>query len=223
MSRLVVAIDGPAGAGKSTVAKRLAHELGLRYLDTGAMYRALALKASRTGLGPEDGEAAAQLGAKSAIEFGEGEPQAVLLDGEDVTAAIRTLQVGELASALSAHPAVRRVLASRQKELVAEGGFVLEGRDVTTVIAPEADVRVFLTATLQERARRRLADLVNQGESADLEQVQETIRRRDERDQNRSDSPLQIAPGVTVIESDGMSIDEVVERIARLASKQRHD
>lgn len=223
MSRLVVAIDGPAGAGKSTVAKRLAHELGLRYLDTGAMYRALALKASRTGLGPEDGEAAAQLGAKSAIEFGEGEPQAVLLDGEDVTAAIRTLQVGELASALSAHPAVRRVLASRQKELVAEGGFVLEGRDVTTVIAPEADVRVFLTATLQERARRRLADLVNQGESADLEQVQETIRRRDERDQNRSDSPLQIAPGVTVIESDGMSIDEVVERITRLASKQRHD
>lgn len=168
MSKLVIAIDGPAGAGKSTVAKLLAKELGLSYLDTGAMYRALALKAQRNGLGPNDGEAAGALGEQTEIGFGLGEPQPVLLDGEDVTAAIRTLQIGELASALSAHTPVRRVLAKRQQEMVAEGGYTLEGRDVTTVIAPNAQVRVFLTATLEERARRRHEELLSKGHQSDL-------------------------------------------------------
>src|SRR5207249_1437879 len=122
-----IAIDGPAGAGKSTVAKALARDLGLNYLDTGAMYRALALKAQRAGLGPEDGEAAAALCKDVKIEFAPGEPQTVFLDGEDVSTEIRTLQMGELASALSAFSAVRAILVARQKAMVAEGGYTLEG------------------------------------------------------------------------------------------------
>ena len=153
---VVIAIDGPAGAGKSTVAKALARELELRYLDTGAMYRALALKASRKGFGPLDGDDVAALGPSTRIDFEPGEPQRVVLDGEDVTDAIRTATIGQLASELSTHAGVRKVLVQRQKEVVAHGGVILEGRDVTTVVAPNADLKVYLTASLEERAGRRL-------------------------------------------------------------------
>ena len=159
MSDLVIAIDGPAGAGKSTVAKMLARNLGLTYLDTGAMYRALALKAQRSGLKAGDGEAAAHLCRGCDISFGIGDPQAVYLDGEDVTHAIRQPDIGELASALSVFPPVRRVLVHRQRAIIEKGGVVLEGRDATTVIAPNAQVKVYLTASLEERAKRRLLEL----------------------------------------------------------------
>lgn len=221
MSNLVVAIDGPAGAGKSTVAKAIAQEFGLNYLDTGAMYRALALKAKRAGLGPEDGERAGAIGEDTDISFGKGDPQPVLLDGEDVTKEIRTLEVGELASALSAHPAVRRVLARRQKELVSRGGVTLEGRDVTTVIAPDAAVKIYMTASLGERARRRCEELQLKGLEADYNEVYRLIEERDHRDSTRQDSPLTIAPDAHVIDTDKLSIEEVIAKVRELVLEAR--
>lgn len=217
MSEIVIAIDGPAGAGKSTVAKRLAKELGLRFLDTGAMYRCIALLATRHGLGPADGDAAAELGQDAVIEFADGEPQRVILNGDDVTAQIRTPEMGELASALSVHTPVRRLLAEQQKAIVARGGVTLEGRDTTTVTAPNAQVRIFLTASVEERARRRYEELREKGIAISLEEVKAQIEERDHRDSSRADSPLMVAEGVTVIDSSELTIDEVVQRIEALA------
>ncbi|HWA82496.1 MAG TPA: (d)CMP kinase [Fimbriimonadaceae bacterium] len=211
--KLVIAIDGPAGAGKSTVAKALARELGLSYLDTGAMYRAVALMAQRAGLGPGDGEEAARLGQKIRIDF---DGQKVLLDGEDVSKEIRTLDIGELASALSAFSSVRTLLVARQKALVAEGGYTLEGRDVTTVVAPDANVKVYLTASLEERAKRRYMELEERGVPDEYAKVRKEMQVRDNRDITREDSPLAVAPGAVVIETAGLTPDEVVEKIKAL-------
>lgn len=213
MKHLVIAIDGPAGAGKSTVAKALARELGLNYLDTGAMYRALALKAQRTGLGPKDGEAAARLCEGVRIDF---EGQRVLLDGEDVSTEIRTLEIGELASALSAFSAVRALLVARQKAMVAEGGYTLEGRDVTTVVAPHANVKVYLTASLEERAKRRHLELEERGVADEYGKVRKEMQVRDHRDITREDSPLTVAPGAAVIETAGLTPEQVVAKIKAL-------
>ena len=211
MGKLVIAIDGPAGAGKSTVAKALAKELGLKYLDTGAMYRALALAASRQGLGASDGDRAAALAQQVDISFGEGHPPPVLLDGEDVSGLIRTPGIGELASALSTHSGVRQALVAWQQAMVAEGGYTLEGRDVTTVVAPNAQVKVYLTASLEERAKRRHLEL---GEKApDYEEMRRQIQTRDTRDITRDDSPLTVAPGAHVIESGCLTVEQVVEKI----------
>ncbi|HVT13598.1 MAG TPA: (d)CMP kinase [Fimbriimonadaceae bacterium] len=210
---IVIAIDGPAGAGKSTVAKALARDLCLNYLDTGAMYRALALMAQRAGLGPGDGEEAARLGQGIKIDF---EGQKVLLDGEDVSKEIRTLEIGELASALSAFSSVRALLVARQKALVAEGGYTLEGRDVTTVVAPDANVKVYLTASLEERAKRRHLELEERGVPGDYGKVRKEMQVRDHRDITREDSPLTVAPGAVVIETAGLTPDEVVEKIKAL-------
>lgn len=216
MSELVIAIDGPAGAGKSTVAKALAKELGLNYLDTGAMYRAIAWKAREHNLRAADGEAVAKLLEDTDIDFAPGEPQHVLVDGVDVTDAIRTMEIGELASTLSAHSAVRRVLAQRQKDIVEKGGVTLEGRDVTTVIAPHAQVKVYLTASLEERARRRHVENSDKGITGEYLEVRQLIEQRDHRDITREDSPLTIAEGATVIDSANRSIDEVIEAVKRL-------
>ncbi len=215
MSKLVIAIDGPAGAGKSTIAKLLAARLDLRYLDTGAMYRALALKASRQHVA---GEAAAELMDTTAIAFGPGEPQVVLLDGEDVTDAIRTPEIGEAASALSLHPAIRREMVALQQVYVREGGVVLEGRDTTTVVAPEADLKLYMTASLEERARRRTQEFSVKGVAAGFERVRAEIEQRDHRDITREDSPLEVAPDAQVVETATLSVDEVLTRILALIS-----
>lgn len=219
VNKVVIAIDGPAGAGKSTISKILARELGLHYLDTGAMYRALAFKAQEHGIDMKNGEAAADLMSRTEIEFGDGDPQRVLLDGRDVTTTIRSLQVGEMASTISTHSAVRRAMVERQQAFVARGGVILEGRDATTVIAPDADLKVFLTASLEERAKRRTVELETKGMTSTFENVRSQIENRDHRDINRTDSPLSVASDAHIVETAGLTIDQVVLAIRELLEK----
>lgn len=214
---IVVAIDGPAGAGKSTVAKRVAEVLGLKYLDTGAMYRCVGLLAIRAGLTDQDGDRAAELARESEITFGDGVPPRVLLNGEDVSDLIRTPELSHWASALSAHSAVRNVLATQQKEIVAEGGYVLEGRDTTSVVAPNAEVKVYLTASIEERADRRRKEMLQKGEDIELNVLMAQIAERDSRDINRADSPLRRVHDALAIETFGLTPDEVAEKIIERA------
>lgn len=197
----VVAIDGPAGAGKSTVARAVADALGFTYLDTGAMYRAVALAATERGV------PAASIAAALRIEPGER----TLLDGRDVTDEIRTPEVSEVASQVAADPEVRRAVVAEQKRRLSAGDWVAEGRDIGTVVAPDAEVKVFLTADPAERARRRAAEL---GVDAATVLAEQTIR--DERDRTREHSPLAPAEGAVVIDTTGMAFADVVGRISAL-------
>ena len=201
---MVIAIDGPAGAGKSTVARAVAAQLGFAYLDTGAMYRCVALAASRTGRPPE------QVARESRISLS----GRILLDGRDVTEAIRTPEVSQEASRISTDPAVREALVAQQQELLREGDWVAEGRDIGTVVAPHAGVKVFLTADPEERARRRAREL-----HADESTVLHEQRRRDEQDATRAVSPLVQAPDAIALDTTGLSLDEVVERVLTLAAR----
>jgi cytidylate kinase len=218
LPNLVVAIDGPAGAGKTTIAKRVGKELDLRFLDTGAMYRCVAVACSRQGVTADDCEEAARIASQTTVSFGPGEPQRVLLNGEDVTEAIRVPEMGDFASAVSVHSAVRSTLVEQQKAIVAAGGVILEGRDTTTVVAPNADVKVFLTASIEVRAQRRYKELVAKGMQVDLNELKAQIQERDTRDSTREDSPLRQAEDATLIDTDQMSIDEVVAAVESLAS-----
>jgi CMP/dCMP kinase len=197
----VVAIDGPAGAGKSTVARALAHRLGFTYLNTGAMYRAVALAADERGVDP------AEIAGSLNIEPGER----ILLDGRDVTDEIRTPAVSEAASRAAADPAVRRAIVAEQRRLLGSGDWVAEGRDIGTVVAPDAKLKVFLTADPTERARRRAAEL---GVDPATVLAEQTIR--DERDRTRAHSPLAPADGAVEVDTTALTLEEVVERIAAL-------
>ena len=207
---MLVAIDGPAGAGKSTVARAVARRLGFTYLDSGAMYRCVGLLSLRSLE-----ENPATLARSARVEFA-GDPGTagrVLLNGEDVTEQIRTPEVSEAASLLAADPGVREALVAKQRELIASGDWVAEGRDIGTVVAPNAELKVFLTASPSERARRRAAEL-----GADPHTVLAEQALRDERDSTREHSPLAAAPGAVVLDTSGLPVEEVVERIARLAA-----
>jgi cytidylate kinase len=217
--RPVIAIDGPAGAGKSTVASRVAAALGYTYIDTGAMYRAVGWACARAGISPDD-PASGRIAREVRIEFVDdvvGAPLTVA-DGVDVTSAIRTQEMGDAASRVSVWPEVRAALLDRQREMGRDGGVVMEGRDVQTHVFPDAEVKVFLTASEEERARRRARDLEDRGLPVPpLENVVAAIRERDERDSGRATAPLAAAPDAVVIDSDSLTIDQVVERIVALA------
>ena len=203
---MVVAIDGPAGAGKSTVARAAADALGFTYLDSGAMYRAVGLMTLRHGGAASDQAEALEL------ELGER----ILANGEDVTDAIRTPQVSEAASRVATNAKVRAALVEKQRELLAAGDWVAEGRDIGTVVVPEAAIKVFLTAAPDERARRRAEEL-----GTDVGAVLRDQTLRDAQDSSRAHSPLKIAPGAVELDTTGLSIDQVVERIAELVARAR--
>ncbi|HVG75051.1 MAG TPA: (d)CMP kinase [Thermoleophilaceae bacterium] len=203
---MVVAIDGPAGAGKSTVARESARALGFTYLDSGAMYRAVGLMTNRHG-GP-----AAERAAELDIKIGDR----VLANGEDVTDAIRTPEVSEAASKVATDPAVRDALVRKQRELLGSGDWVAEGRDIGTVVAPDAEVKVFLTASPEERARRRAEEL-----GTDVETVLRDQAIRDAQDRDREHSPLKLAPGAVELDTSGLSVDEVVARVVDLVNEAR--
>lgn len=218
-ANFVIAIDGPAGAGKSTVAKILAAKLSLSLLDTGAMYRCIAIAACEKGMDESAGdEALATLTRTCRIRFEPGQPQSVFLNDVDVTTSIRTLEIGQLASAISVHPSVRRVLVSQQQAIVRQGRWVLEGRDITTVVAPHAQVKVFLTASIEERARRRWLEAKERGQLDSLQSVVKDVVIRDHRDYTRDDSPLTLAEDAIIIESFGLTPEQVAEKIAELSA-----
>lgn len=207
---LIVAIDGPSGAGKSTLSKTLAKELGYHNIDTGAMYRSVALAAKRRGIDPTDETALGRLAESVRIEFiRQGEGERVLLDGEDVSSAIRTPEISLLTSRISAYAGVRQAMVELQRKLGAQGGVVLEGRDIGTVVFPQADVKFFLSASTTERGRRRYEELRAKGLAVELEQTVAEVEARDAADCARECAPLVQAEDALVIDSTAMSIDEV--------------
>jgi CMP/dCMP kinase len=217
MKQVVVTIDGPAGAGKSSVAKNLARRLGYRLLDTGAIYRAVALVAKRAGTPWSDGAACAQIARDLDISYDfVGDKNHVFVAGEDVSSAIRTPEVSQGASQVSAQPEVRAALLELQRRLGAGGGVVVEGRDTGTVVFPAAEAKFFLTANDEERARRRVAELAASGNQVDFEVTLREIRERDQRDAGRDVAPMVPAADAVIVDSSTQTLDQVTESLAAL-------
>lgn len=212
-----IAIDGPAGAGKSTIARALAAQIGFIYVDTGALYRTVGLFMLRVGVDPADAEAVVPRldGVQIALTFSEGE-QHVLLSGEDVSEAIRTPEVSMAASAVSAIPAVRAFLLSLQKELAAANNVIMDGRDIGTVILPDAQLKIFLTASPQARAQRRFAQLQEKGEAVSYDEVLRDIQKRDEQDMTRAAAPLKPAPDARLVDTSDCTLEESIARVREL-------
>lgn len=219
---LIVAIDGPSGAGKSSVTARLAERLGYLHIDTGAMYRALALMVSRAGVVVEDDEAVQRVCQGAVISFRRAEGgYRVLVNGEDVSLAIRTPEISLLTSRLASRKVVRDLLLVQQRAMGAEGGVVLEGRDIGTVVFPEAEVKFFLTASVEERGRRRYEELRLKGESVTLEQTIAEVAQRDAQDRSREHAPLKRADDAIDVDSTGRSIEQVLDAMLQVVAERR--
>lgn len=222
---MIIAIDGPAGSGKSTVAKLVAERLGFHYLDTGAMYRAVAYRAMELGVPLTDDQALAEIARTEEIAFvhrgDECLPSVVLIGGHDVTSSIRTPAADEAVSVVAGMPLVRDAMVAQQRHIGLQGDIVVEGRDIGTVVFPDAEVKVFLTASPEERARRRSLQQSELGHKVDDAQVQEAMSRRDTADSTRAVSPLESAPDATLLDTTGLTIEEVIERIALMAQGAR--
>lgn len=218
---MIIAIDGPAGSGKSTVAKSVATKLGFKYLDTGAMYRAVAFRALESGVDPSDGEAVAALVAESPIEFthvaGDPFPIGVRIAGVDVTDEIRSPAVDDVVSAVARLADVREAMVAQQRSLGGADDIVVEGRDIGTVVFPDAELKVFLTASAEERARRRAVQQAESGIESDSDEVHKALLRRDAADSTRDISPLTPADDAVVLNTTGMDFEEVVEHVCEIA------
>ena len=221
--RLNIAIDGPVGAGKSTVADAVADKLGILHLDTGAMYRALGLKALREHLDPDHEKEITDLcrGLNLEVRYGP-DGQHTILDGEDVSALIRTPEVSMTASRVSRYAEVRREMVSLQQKLAADTDMVLDGRDICTTVLPDAPVKIYLTASAEERARRRWEEMKAKGRTESFDQVLEEVCRRDEQDMNRPVEPLRQAEDAVLVDTTHLSFEEAVDRILALAEEKRH-
>jgi cytidylate kinase len=221
MKKLIIAIDGPVGSGKSTLARRVAELMGYVYIDTGAMYRALALKGLRRALSLDATELLVALARETRIDLrAQAGTQQVFLDGEDVTTAIRTPEVSQAASKVAVVPGVRQVLVAEQRRAGEQGGVVMEGRDIGSVVFPDAGLKIFLTASPEVRAERRWREHQLKGDAIDLARTLEEIHERDQRDRERSTSPLVRAPDAVVVDSTAMEPEEVARLVVMLAKGQ---
>ena len=222
MKKLIIAIDGPVGSGKTTVARRVASLLGYLYVDTGAMYRALALKAQRQNVPLDSEDRLAQMAGQTRIDLRiDNGTQTILLDNEDVTSAIRTPEVSQAASKIAVIQGVRRVLVAEQRRAGQLGGVVMEGRDIGTIVFPDADLKIYLTASVEVRAQRRWLEHQQKGDKVDLTRTIEEVRERDQRDVQREHSPLKRAPDAVLVDSTAMEADEVARLIVELTQKTK--
>jgi CMP/dCMP kinase len=217
MKSLIIAIDGPSGAGKGTIARTISEELGYRHIDTGAMYRAVGWKAQLEGIPLDDEEGVSALAKRANLVVENG---VVEIDGHDVTRAIRTPEVDKIAASVARLPRVREVLVKRQRELGARGGIVMEGRDIGTVVFPSADLKIYLDASAEERARRRANDAAHTGSQAGQAAVAEAIAARDKSDTTRSASPLTLASDAILIDTTALPIESVVARVLELVQER---
>lgn len=223
-NRIKIAIDGPAGSGKSTTAKEVAKRLGYVYIDSGAMYRAVTLNAIERNIPTTDDKRMVEIAANTRIEFKTDNSQTIILmEGRDVSNLIRTPEVNNRINPVAANPEVRRILVKKQQELGKDGGIVMDGRDIGTVVFPDAELKIYMEASAEERAKRRFLEFKAKGIGIEYEEVLEEIKTRDRADTSRKHGPLRVAPDAVVLDTTNLSVDEQVEKVLELAKERQQE